>query len=269
MATPDRAGWFDDPDNPEQLRYFDGILWTQNVTPRRTKWEQPVAPFGEEATTPFAAPAANPYAAPPAPAGAHRSAPPARHTRAAYGSGPATADGVPLASYGLRVAAYLIDGIVTGILGMIVGGWFLWQAIAPAQGAFEAALAKGDVQAMNDALALVDVRAVAIYSAIALLVSLVYQLLFLTRWSATPGKMVCGISVRRVSHPGVLDFTAASRRVAVTTLLSAMGNMPYIGFLGLAATAADLVWPLSDRARQALHDKVADTVVVVGRQSRG
>ena len=26
---PTSAGWFDDPENPDQLRYFDGILWTR------------------------------------------------------------------------------------------------------------------------------------------------------------------------------------------------------------------------------------------------
>ena len=41
--TPDRAGWFDDPDNSEQLRYFDGILWTSHTTPRRTVWKDPAA----------------------------------------------------------------------------------------------------------------------------------------------------------------------------------------------------------------------------------
>jgi uncharacterized RDD family membrane protein YckC len=263
MATPDRAGWFDDPYNPEQLRYFDGILWTQNVTPRRTRWERPADPLAASPATASAAPAANPYAAPPAPAGAHRSAPP---VAAAYGRGPTTTDGVPLASYGLRVAAYIIDGIITGFLGMIAGGWFLWEAIEPVRAPFEKALAAGDPDALNEALNLLDLRPLAIYSAIALLVTLAYQLFCLTRWSATPGKLVCGISVRRVGHPGVLDFTSASRRVAFTTLLSAMGKMPYIGFLGLAATVADLLWPLSDRRRQTLHDKVADTVVVVGRQ---
>ena len=37
-ARPERAGWFDDPHDSEQLRYFDGILWTSHTTPRRTIW---------------------------------------------------------------------------------------------------------------------------------------------------------------------------------------------------------------------------------------
>ncbi|MCA0337594.1 MAG: RDD family protein [Actinobacteria bacterium] len=260
MATPDRAGWFDDPENPEQLRYFDGILWTTNVTPRRTRWEAPAAPQAPS-TTPVAPPV-NPYAAPPATPGM----PPM--TRAGFSAGPTTDDGVPLASYGLRVAAYIIDGIIAGFLGMIAGGWFLWQAIAPVRAAFEAALASGDPEGINAAMTNLDLRALAIYSAIALVVTMAYQLFFLTRWSATPGKLLLNISVRRVSRPGVLDFGSASRRVAFMTLLSALGNMPYLSFVGLAGTVADLIWPLSDRRRQTLHDKVADTVVVVGRQSR-
>ena len=265
MAPPDRAGWFDDPENPEQLRYFDGILWTSNVTPRRTRWDQPVIPPTGSTlqTNPYAAPPVTPQGAAPA---AHRAGADARPRT--FHSGPVTADGVPLASYGRRVAAYLIDGIVTGFLGMIIGGWFLWKAIEPARDAFEEALAQGDPEALNASLNLVDLQAVGMYSAIALLVTLIYQLFFLTKWSATPGKMICGISVRRVGHPGVLDFAAASRRVAFTTLLSAIGNMPYIGFIGLAATVSDLLWPLSDKRRQALHDKVADTVVVLGKQNR-
>ncbi|AKU16317.1 RDD family protein [Luteipulveratus mongoliensis] len=28
------SGWYDDPDDPSQLRYFDGILWTERRTPK-------------------------------------------------------------------------------------------------------------------------------------------------------------------------------------------------------------------------------------------
>ena len=46
------------------------------------------------------------------------------------------------------------------------------------------------------------------------------------------------------------------------------GGSSAVGFVALAATVADLLWPLSDPRRQALHDKVADTQVVVGHQKR-
>ncbi|WP_369818809.1 DUF2510 domain-containing protein, partial [Phycicoccus sp. Root563] len=37
MQTPERAGWFDDPENDQQLRYFDGVVWTKHTTPRSTR----------------------------------------------------------------------------------------------------------------------------------------------------------------------------------------------------------------------------------------
>lgn len=262
MANPDRAGWYDDPDNSEQLRYFDGILWTDNVTPRRTRWDLPTestaldaVPGGSPTAAPAPTPVTSPYAAAPAP------------TTHPAGR-PTTPDGVPYASYGSRVVAYILDMLLIGLIGMVVGGWFLWKAIEPTWEALDAAVASGDPAAVNAAIGLMDVRSLGFYSVIALLVSLVYQLFFLTRWSATPGKMALGISVRRSQHPGVLDFSAASRRVAFTVLLSALANLPLLGLLALGATVADLLWPLSDQRRQTLHDKVADTVVVVGKQEK-
>ena len=258
---PTSAGWFDDPENPDQLRYFDGILWTKNVTPKRTREAAPAPQVSPPPQNPYAAghsttPAPNQYAAPsapPVPVGARRPL--------------TTADGIPLASYGLRVAAYIIDSIIVGLLGLLVGGWFLVKAMTPVLDAL-GDLATATPDDINAAIALLDVRYVGYYSAVALILSMAYNFFFLTRWSATPGKRILGISVRRTDRDGILDVGSASRRVAFTSLLSALGNLPFIGFVALAATVADLLWPLSDPRRQALHDKVADTQVVVGHQKR-
>ena len=76
-----------------------------------------------------------------------------------------------------------------------------------------------------------------------------------------------GILARRTHH--MLQYVLVEHPFfAFTSLLSALGNLPFIGFVALAATVADLLWPLSDPRRQALHDKVADTQVVVGHQKR-
>ena len=34
--TPSGPGWYDDPHDPLLLRYFDGVLWTANTTPRES-----------------------------------------------------------------------------------------------------------------------------------------------------------------------------------------------------------------------------------------
>ena len=33
MANPQSPGWYDDPENPHQLRYFDGVVWTRHTSP--------------------------------------------------------------------------------------------------------------------------------------------------------------------------------------------------------------------------------------------
>ena len=46
MSTPTGPGWYDDPQDAAQLRYFDGVVWTAHTTPRSTR------PTGQAAVTP-------------------------------------------------------------------------------------------------------------------------------------------------------------------------------------------------------------------------
>lgn len=278
--TPSNAGWYDDPDNPEQLRYFDGILWTGNVTPRRTR--EIVDPPSDTTGTPPMTHGPTAGLNPSAPTGQHPGLPtnpyagsPTNYSGAppiaggtAYQRGPTTADGAPLASYAVRVGAYLIDAVITGVLGMLAGGWFLWRAIEPVIPRLQAAIEAQDEAAINAAMTAMDARELLWFSVVTVLVSIAYNLFFLTRWSATPGKLLCGISVRRADAPGVLDLGTAGRRVAFEAGLSALGNLPFVGIVALGVRIVDLLWPLSDRQRQTLHDKFAATVVVQGRQRK-
>ena len=34
MTQP--SGWYDDPQNPENLRYWDGVTWTAHTTPKKS-----------------------------------------------------------------------------------------------------------------------------------------------------------------------------------------------------------------------------------------
>lgn len=258
--TPTSAGWFDDPDDSEQLRYFDGIVWTSHTTPRRTRWDAPPTTGASEtamASPPPHVSPAGPYAAPPLPTAA-----------AAYGGGPTTPDGVPLASYGQRVVAYLIDNVVVGVLSMIFGAWFLIRAFAPVWSQMEAAAAANDQAAMQAAVESVDQTQMVWFAMVSLLVAIGYHLFFLTRWSATPGKLLMGISVRALNTPGVLPMALASRRVSFEAMITLLGNLPLVGLLAVGLRVLDLLWPLRDPQRQTWHDKFAGTVVVKGRQQR-
>ena len=55
------------------------------------------------------------------------------------------------------------------------------------------------------------------------------------------------------------------RRVGFQAVAQALGNVPLVASLATIVVITDLVWPLADDKKQALHDKVAKTIVVKGR----
>lgn len=257
---PSSPGWYENPDNPEELRYFDGILWTANTTPLRTRQHQPPA------VPPPAQPGTHgAHGTPPRPEGWG----PQPHQQTGL---PEPAPGLPaqtvLAPYGLRVVAYLIDALIVSFATLVAGGWFLWKAIEPVVDRLDAAMASGDVQAMSGALAEARLGYLALFLGVQLVLFLVYHVVCLTRWSATPGKLLVGISVRRLDRPGPLDVDTAIRRTGFQAVAQALGNVPYLSLAGTIIVVADLVWPIADDKNQALHDKVAKTIVIKGRVQR-
>lgn len=253
---PSGPGWYENPDNPEELRYFDGILWTTNTTPLRTRQPRPPAP----APTPRPGhPPARPEGWGPQP---HQQPP----------TPPQSGAGLPeqtvLAPYGLRVVAYLVDTVVVSFAALIAGGWFLWKAVEPVVDRLDAAMAAGDVQAVSAAVGEARLGYLAGFLGVQLVLFLAYHVLCLVRWGATPGKLLVGISVRRLDRPGPLDTDTAIRRTGFQAVAQAFGNVPNLSLLGTVALVMDLVWPIADVRRQALHDKIARTIVVKGRAQR-
>ncbi|KRE43587.1 hypothetical protein ASG74_01715 [Knoellia sp. Soil729] len=257
MSTPSSPGWYENPDNPEELRYFDGILWTANTTPLRKRAHQgPVAPQPT-------APGERPAGWGPQP---HQQTGPLAQT---LRPGQSTLPGQPvLASYGLRVVAYILDMLVVGAVSLLLGGWFLWKALEPVLEQFDTALNTGDVEAMSQAITQASLGYLAAFIALQLVLFMIYHVFCLVRWGATPGKMAVGISVRRVDRAGVLDMDTALRRAGFQAAVQALGNLPYASLIGSVALVIDLVWPIADDRNQALHDKVARTIVIKGRAER-
>ncbi len=311
MTTPTAAGWYDDPDHPEQLRYFDGVVWTAHVTPRRTRDPAPPGSaaaaqsgFGNPAGMPGAAPSG--YGTTPGGYGTAPGAGPGGAPNDPYGwrtptggppgpqgqqpgpwgnqqwtapqpwtqnQGPTTPDGVPLAGYWQRVGAYLIDGLIQGLLSFVLGGYFLYRAVKPWIDSVGEAISSGNADAMStmetsltDYLTGTDFL---IFSLISFLVGLVYTVGFWTKIGATPGKMAMGISVRERERPGPLPLVVAVRRYALSIVTTVLGLISSaFGTLGAILGLADVLWPIWDPKRQALHDKIAGTNVVRGKQPR-
>ncbi len=296
-----RAGWYDDPEKPDHLRYFDGVVWTSHTTPKAapaTTAPAPVAPVAQPtAPLPQAAegsgypgyagggptqygqhPApqhpglqdpAQQQGYPPTGPGGYASAPPA------YGSVlgvKTTPDGQPLASYGQRVGAYLLDALITGALTLLLGGYWLLQFFQWYAAYLSGLLSQIDAGG-NPAVDQAQITSQATsyllpVVAVGLVVQVVYQVAFLTRKGATPGKMAVGIAVRRRDRPGVPDLVTVLKRVALGVVVSLLGFLPAASAIGTLVSILDLLWPLWDDKRQALHDKIAGTNVVVQPRKR-
>ncbi len=283
--TPSSPGWYDDPHQSDQLRYFDGIVWTAHVAPRRTR--EATAPpqdgTGASAAGPAvpAPPTADPYGwrGPGGPIqpptgqqwGQPMPGPQQWQQPPATGSGPRTADGVALASYWQRVGASVLDTLITGVLSTVLGGWLLWKAIGPWFQQLVDAAAAGDSAKVNDLSQNYADHLVGSYFLAFVLVTAVVQLLyhmyFLTRSGATPGKRAAGISVRLAARPGALSADTALRRQLIAFGTALLGMVPGgLSAMGSLLTLADVLLPLWDPKRQALHDKLAGTQVVRGPQ---
>ncbi|ACY96647.1 MULTISPECIES: RDD family protein [Thermomonospora] len=87
---------------------------------------------------------------------------------------------------------------------------------------------------------------------LSIVIAFLYYWLTTYKWGRTLGKQVLGIQVVRAADGGPVTQGQAAGRAAFFTVLG--GLCGCIGFL-------DVAWILWDDRRQALHDKVAQTVV--------
>jgi len=270
MTQP--SGWYDDPQDPSLLRYWDGVSWSSHVTPKVSPTVQDstigmpygVAPAAARPQTPGSRGA---QGAPIGPGGYD----PAQHwpqggPMPAYGqqlgfqgNRPTTPDGVQLAGWWLRVAARLLDQLFTFVLALPFTGWFYYQYVVGVVN-WSRDLA-AETTAGSAPLVLfppADVFQYVIWGAIVgVLIAAAYEVFFLRRSGATPGKRIAGISVRLRNQAGPLPMSAVLVRTAC-----------YFGFSLISIVSLlDVLWPLWDDKKQALHDKVVATNVVVGRHS--
>jgi uncharacterized RDD family membrane protein YckC len=278
------AGWYEDPQDPSQLRYWDGVVWSNHVSPRISPTvEQSTIgmPYGviPASARPHSPGSQGAQGAPTAPRGydspqrgqgqtggqwpAYGQAPGALgQQEPGWQSHPATTpDGVPLSGWWLRVAARVLDQIITFVLALPFTGWFFYRYIdGVVSWSRDLAAQSASGSAPVVAFPPWDILQFAFAaSIIGLLVSGAYEVFFLSRSGATPGKKIVGISVRLRDRAGPPTMKAVLLRTACVLVLSVISSPAYL---------LDVLWPLWDDKRQALHDKVAATNVVVGPQPK-
>lgn len=259
---PQPSGWYDDPQNAANLRYWDGVLWTDNTVPK-------VAPSAAASSIGYAT---DPYAAARQPGPVDYRQPPPHPgyapapTYAWNPGGPMTSDGHQLAQWWQRLLAYLLDGaILSGVTTVLafpfLRDFFVWYLDLLRD--LSRASSEPDFTTLSTQITEQMQKFILPLVAISVVVGLIYNTLFLTRSGATPGKMALGIRVRRVDRPGPLTLVEALRRQALQIGLSILSLVPILSTLASPASLLDSLWLLWDPRRQTLHDKIADTVVEV------
>jgi uncharacterized RDD family membrane protein YckC len=288
-------GWYDDPKDLSSQRYWDGAAWTDHRRPRPgpgpyqgefgqpQQQEQPRQPpqpgqplqYGQQQHGQQQQPGQPQYGAPQYPqqfGQPQRGGP--QYGQQGFGYGPvvpATPDGAPLSGWWKRVGARFLDGIIVLVVSLPLTGYFWYNYLQAAvdyeRDIFDQARA-GQSPAFNTTLPWDVYKWVIPATLIALLVYCVYEFFFLTRSGATPGKKAVGISVRLRDVAGPPPPVAVLKRFGLYSALSLLGAIPLVGSLFSLLGLLDYLWPLWDDKKQALHDKVAATNVVVGAQPR-
>jgi uncharacterized RDD family membrane protein YckC len=238
--TQTPAGWYPDP-SPQNVdgagvRYWDGNAWTEQVN-------HPGQGYPTYPTYP-AQPQSTPYYAP---------------------TVASTPDGQPLAGWWMRVLAtfldwiFMIPVIALATAPVIINQWgdvqdwyhaheingtFKWHSGDTLPAVFDATTSPGLV-----------------FFLCLFVASALYSLVFLGWKQATPGKLAAGLRIRLRESPG-LPWSAILPRWGVVTVLTILGQLPTAGTLFGLLLLLDYLWPLWDKNKQALHDKIARTNVV-------
>ncbi|NEA31868.1 RDD family protein [Streptomyces sp. SID13031] len=281
MSFP--AGWYDDPQDPTQQRYWAGDSWTDYRRPR----EGPPpyqGQFGQQAPV---QPGIQDQPGQPGQPGVQGQPgmgregygqqapyPQAPYPQQGFGYAPmvpSTPDGQPLSGWWRRVGARLLDGILLFFITLPFVGYFYWRfaqiVFDTLEDEYDRGVA-GGTPTFSGEIPSEAYQWIIPAAAISLVIGFLYEFLFLTRKGATPGKMAAGISVRLRDVPGPPPASAVLKRFGVDYGLQLLGWIPTVGTLFSFLGLINYLWPLWDTNKQALHDKVAKTNVVRGPQQR-
>lgn len=250
------SGWYEDPDDPDQLRYWDGILWS----PRRMPKVKP----GLERSDPVPVPAGRPDV------GARRDGalrPTPRpqvdpwRKESPQQQVPTTPDGDVLAGWWHRGGAVIIDYLLASLVGALVALPWTLDWARKYSDYFDSLTAWGGSGPMPHMPASVAQPPWQIFVA-NIVVYALYEV-GMTVWRGqTLGKVITGIRVRRSASAGSPGLPAAVNRFLVKCVYLLLSFVPALGLFAVMFVLVDYLWPLRDPSRRALHDLSAGTYVV-------
>lgn len=234
------ADWYPDPAGTADQRFWDGSNWSQST--RRTPAAQP-APEAAQPSAPQWQPGPQSYAA----QQPHAQQPYAQHQYAQHQYAPQPA--MRIAGWWWRVLAYIIDGAILYLPVTMIQTWILGDRMD-----MYISWVNRVVMGYDDPFPAEVMQAFLISAVVVLLLWIVYRGLLVGWKGGTLGHLVCGM---RVIEDG-------DQSLAVPSMGKAFGRaagfmiMGYVPILGLV----NVLWPLGNPQRQALHDRIAKTLVL-------
>lgn len=280
--TPPTSGWYDDPQDPAYLRYFDGVVWSDHRAPKETPvaapvepvspptgqqpaWGQPQQPGQAQSQGQWAqpGPAQQPWGQQGQPQWGQPGQPQWGHSQWAQQPLVPSAHGYPLAGWWWRVLALVIDRIVVGLVSTLVTLPLTMPYINRFRDYW------GDVIDASRAgstsmppLPDPDGRFLA-GSLLAAVILFLYDAVCTARWGRTLGKRITRLRVLDTRAPQRLGWGRAFARSAVKHVDALLGALPLLDGLANLFTLLDRLWPLWDRPlRQSLHDKAVGSLVI-------
>jgi uncharacterized RDD family membrane protein YckC len=260
-------GWYPDPVDQRRERYWDGWSWSRNT-------RESTQPYFPQDQFPQFPPHQPQHGHGGRPQGAdrpggvqqppYRPYPPGREPQTSHQPAPAvTADGVPIAGWGWRLLAGVLDLIVVFVVADIVSIPILIRMLEPLREYFDAVVQAAQrgtgtppTLSPTDLLSSGDQILVTV---ITLVVGLGYFSLFWRFKAATLAQLLCGLKIVPVDdghNDQLLSWQVVVVRALTWWVPIAVSNVLLI------FAAINVLFPLSNVKRQAIHDLAARTQVV-------
>ncbi|WP_214107418.1 RDD family protein [Acrocarpospora catenulata] len=163
----------------------------------------------------------------------------------------------PLAEWWQRLVARLIDGVILGVVVYLIIGRIIASAFSTTETVSVLGVS-AQVQTVSfTGLLLSAIISVLLYGA--------YEFFLVSRDGQTIGKKVMKIRIVKLGAPlqGGVDTETLIKRIGVLYGPQILGFNTVLNMIAGIFSLVNVLWPLWDKPlQQAIHDKVAGTVVV-------
>lgn len=269
MTAPKSSGWYDDPDDPTKLRYWDGILWSDRTMPKLAPGLEHVGEARPESEREHTPPAgrgepAREYQAHWGPEQFDERSRPHEDRRRDYNA-PFLPGHTPnesgqwetvgqFASLPRRIMSTIVDWLMVAFIGSLVLSPFLSGTLEKLD-----AYNRSQMQSMQNGSTPPPITSeimVSVFGVLGLLTLLMvlYDAVMTTTRGRTLGRMICGTHVASVNGEKV-SFPKALVRAFIKWFAA------IFGLLGMLLAAIVVLVAIGNDKRQGLHDKAAGTVV--------